>query len=480
MLGLHQGLLDIGVESYLLTGGLVGEERNCIVHPADEVAVERSKVLVQELISNNRTLISNTYFSLDIEEVDLLSTPLLSNADIINLHWVSGAISTASLVRLASFGKPVVWTLHDVRPLTGGCHFPAGCRRFYDACGDCSQLLSDHFQMTRNSILSMTDALACLRPHIIAPSQWMLEHARSSRVSRELSSSCIPYGVDTELFKLGLKEEARSTLGLDPQADYILLASHNMLEKRKGVMEALEVLSALADEPDVALRLAEGSLRLLCCGEGAPDFSQTGWPVDQIGYRPVNEMPTVYQSATMMLFTSTEDNLPNVILEAMACGVVIVSHEVGGAVDLLGEEGGGELLFDRGNSKRGAELILRWLRDPLGRTVAGESLAVKSREHYGFANQARAYQGLYATLKQGQSFPSVISEESVASVESQRGFLDSLYEWVLKACDQRDKIAYLQHQTDLMGSYLDILHNCRWLKLGQIIGLVYKPKKNKL
>lgn len=399
MLGLHDGLLSMGVESWILTARKVLEVKNCVVASADVDKKLWLKGLASELIWRNRAPVSNTHFSLDCEGANIWDQPLVREADIIHLHWVSGILSSSSIAGFALLGKPVIWTLHDMRPLTGGCHFSAGCVKYKDECGSCIQLQNDTLNITRRSLLGMRSATALLKPWFVAPSSWMHQIVRDSNVARAHPSSCIPYGVDTDLFRPGSRDKARNTLGLAPDAEYILLASHSLIEKRKGASHAIEIVNALAKDPSVQSRIASGKLRLLICGRPSKDFAPKGWVVDHTGYRPASEMPYVYQSANIMLFTSTEDNLPNVLLESLACALPVVAHSVGGVPDLLGACCN-EMLFAPGDTKHGAQLVLRCIQDSQQLTRIGGLCYEHIRAHYTLAKQASSYCDLYSKMMQ--------------------------------------------------------------------------------
>src|SRR5690606_41352063 len=68
-------------------------------------------------------------FSPAISGINTTNNRLILEADIIHLHWVNfGLLSIDSIGDLLKLGKPVVWTLHDMWPFTGGCHHSGDCR----------------------------------------------------------------------------------------------------------------------------------------------------------------------------------------------------------------------------------------------------------------------------------------------------------------------------------------------------------------
>ena len=167
-------------------------------------------------------------------------------ADVIQLHWVANFLTSSSLSALASLGKPVVWTLHDMRPFTGGCHYSAGCKGFRLECQSCPQLLPDALSLSRASPHGQTDVVRLLQPVFVAPSQWLANECVSSSVANSCCVEVIPYGIDAKAFVPMPQQEARRRLGLDAKALYIMLGAHSLAEQRKGGLLAQQALCELA------------------------------------------------------------------------------------------------------------------------------------------------------------------------------------------------------------------------------------------
>jgi glycosyltransferase involved in cell wall biosynthesis len=79
------------------------------------------------------------------------------------------------------------------------------------------------------------------------------------------------------------------------------------------------------------------------------------------GYVPNSELGIYYRSADVFALTSSFDNSPNVVLEAMACGLPIVCTDVGGVREFV-EQHGGELV-PANDSGRLADALAGWLAD---------------------------------------------------------------------------------------------------------------------
>ena len=146
---LHQALREHGVDSRLLVQDKSSDDDSVEVlagaFPTDPTLCRRMDVIQRVYRDRNRTEITNTHFSLSLLGLDLSQHPTVRDADLIHLHWVASFQTPQTLRSLLTLDKPIVWTLHDLEPFTGGCHFPAGCSAFQASCTGCPQLRSDPF-----------------------------------------------------------------------------------------------------------------------------------------------------------------------------------------------------------------------------------------------------------------------------------------------------------------------------------------------
>jgi hypothetical protein len=79
-------------------------------------------------------------FAMDIANtgIDITSLPEFTQADVIHLHWINqGMLSIANLRKILHSGKPIVWTMHDMWPATGICHYSQDCSNYCTECHDC-------------------------------------------------------------------------------------------------------------------------------------------------------------------------------------------------------------------------------------------------------------------------------------------------------------------------------------------------------
>jgi glycosyltransferase involved in cell wall biosynthesis len=394
MLSLHQGLLSQGIESSIITSGDVGGQ-------SPWRADYHRKYAAELLVWSNRTELSNSHFSLDYLGKDLAGHHAITQADVVHLHWVADFLTSESIRRLAAIGKPLVWTLHDMRPFTGGCHFPAGCVGFKTDCSGCPQLRLNYFHATKHALRAMAEALESRNITFVAPSAWIADQLKASSMGRRHKMRIIPYGVDINLFLRQSRVPARKALGLSDDVQYILLASNSFAEKRKGldlaseVLAMFHVLSSQSSQPSQ-------TVRLLFCGEATPEIP--GWIADSVGFVPPEKMPAVYSAADVMLFTPQEDNLPNVVLEAMACELPVVSHRVGGIPDMLEQIVGPSSLAKSGDVNAMAAALQKLICAPdYLREQLGQSAREVATRRFSLTGQAEEYMDLYESIVGGVS-----------------------------------------------------------------------------
>ncbi|HMY73170.1 MAG TPA: hypothetical protein PLQ88_15260, partial [Blastocatellia bacterium] len=109
--------------------------------------------------------------------------------EIVNLHWVSRWLDLPSFLRSLPAGLPVVWSLHDMNPFTGGCHHAGDCDRFAKHCSYCPLLKSpgardDAFRYFQIK----SDCYENLNLHFVGNSEWTTAQARRSALARHIKS----------------------------------------------------------------------------------------------------------------------------------------------------------------------------------------------------------------------------------------------------------------------------------------------------
>lgn len=322
--------------------------------------------------------------------------------DIVHLHWVTfGMLPIDALGRLE---RPAVWTLHDMWGLTGGCHYDGGCDRFLRGCGLCPLLGSDR-ENDLSAKLLQRKRIAIERSGmtIVSPSRWLAAQARKSVVFAGSRIEVIPNGLDLTLYKPVDQSMARSLFSLPLHKHIVLFGAASPTgEPRKGyqlLVEALDQLARTYSTDQICVVMFGQS-------EGIPS-SLSGFPVHVIGtLRDDVSLAALYSSADVFVVPSVQDNLPNTVAEALACGTPCVAFDIGGMSDLIQHRINGYLAapFDTADLARGiAELTITC-------TAAGPMRDAARKRAETMLDQeqmAKQYRALYQDIHQAGGTPTV-------------------------------------------------------------------------
>lgn len=256
--------------------------------------------------------------------------------DLVHLHWVVNGF--VQIEDLSSLNCPVVWTLHDSWPYTGGCHLPAGCTRYEQSCGRCPVLGSENDNDWSHRIwMRKQKSLGNVPLTIIAPSRWMAEKARSSSLFSDRRVVIIPNGIDTHFYCPGDRQESRRELGLPEYCRLLLFGSiHALSDTNKGFDLLQRAINSMNPTQ------LQNTELIIFGADNDSILPDCGIPVRNLGIISDEEqMVLLYRAADLLVAPSREETLGYVIMEAMSCGIPCVSFEVGGIPDLIthGETG---------------------------------------------------------------------------------------------------------------------------------------------
>lgn len=279
------------------------------------------------------------HVDLGIGGADIVSTSEFRDADIIHLHWVNqGFLSLRELRRILRSGKPVIWTMHDMWPCTAICHHARDCDRFQSHCQECPQLLHPS---RRDLSFWVFDRKAAIYPEgnltFVACSEWLASEARKSRLLAGKEVISIPNTYNHHAFCPGSQEEARRRFTLPKNLRLLLFACQKVTNERKGLEYLFE---ALRSEP---IHQWQGRLGLVVVGEMAEDVAYSvPFPIYRQDYiHDEEDMALLYRAVDLFVTPSLEENLPNTIMEAMACATPCVGFDIGGIPEMIDHEKNG-------------------------------------------------------------------------------------------------------------------------------------------
>jgi glycosyltransferase involved in cell wall biosynthesis len=312
--------------------------------------------------------------------------------DVVNLHWISRWIDQPSFFASLPLDLPVVWSLHDMNPFTGGCHHAGDCQRFTNHCQDCPQLKNSGPYDDAYSFFEIKKrCYAGKNLHIISSSEWMSAQARRSALLRYARSfHTIPLGLDTELFKPIDKSCAQQALAIDTERFVVGFACADLSSHDKGGALLVETLHALADKAKITL---------LVFGAGKLPDSGGRYQLIELGSINSPRLQSLFYSACdVFAAPSRIESFGLTALEAMACGTPVVAYRTGGLVDVVadGETG---LLETKVGSVAGLHDQLDWmLRHPTERQNMGLAARQRVEKEFPSTVMAKRYVELYDWL----------------------------------------------------------------------------------
>jgi len=319
-------------------------QEECVVSKADAPDLS-----AQEMLSKPGCLV----------DYDALA-PVLQQADVVHLHWVGGAIDYDKLARAAG-DTPIVWTLADMNAFTGGCHYSEGCTNFLKNL------------------------------HVVCPSKWLAEQARSSALLGDRPVHMIPNALPVDRFSPQNRLVARQKLGLPLDRKLILFGAEALDNERKGGALLRKGLDKLAKTIDMT------GVEALVFGTAPIDL---GLHVHAMGRVDDDDiMALVYAAADVMAFPSAADNAPLTVVESLLCATPVVGFDVGNVSELIEHGRSGYIArpADVDDFARG----LSWALDRAGSQnalVGGLAGQVRARTHNDPAQAAARHIALYRQI----------------------------------------------------------------------------------
>ncbi len=282
-------------------------------------------------------------FAVDIAThgTDITALPEFQKADLIHLHWINqGMLSLKDIQKIISSGKPIVWTMHDMWPFTGICHYADDCTLYKSGCHDCPQLKTGSSKDISYKVFQRKLRLLS-KAHItfVGCSRWLTEQARTARLLVGQTVTSIPNAINTHVFYPKDKREVRHHYNLPQEKKLLLFGSAKITDPRKGMKYLLEACDKLVSlHPEWKEKIG-----VVVFGQQAEVLSsQLPFPVYALSYiRNESELASMYSAVDLFVTPSLQDNLPNTLMEAMACGVPCVGFEVGGIPEMIDHEKNG-------------------------------------------------------------------------------------------------------------------------------------------
>ena len=233
-----------------------------------------------------------------------------SDYDIVHLNWINGGF--ISIKDIGKIRKPLVWTLHDMWPFTGGLHYS---QKNFNYSQD---FVSRWIWKRKNKFWKN------LKIIYVAPSNWIANCAKQSKLFRNAKSFVIPNGINKQEFYSEDKLLARKELNLPLNKKLVLFGADNVSDKRKGMHYLLRSLKFIKNN----------SAELITFGSGY--LVETKNKVHSFGkINDINLLRKLYSAADVFVGPSLLEVFGQTFIESLACGTPIVAFDNSGPNDII-------------------------------------------------------------------------------------------------------------------------------------------------
>lgn len=356
---LHHGLIENGINSQMLVQKKTCDETS-IIGPSS--GKEKFLSLFRpDLDTAVRKMIHRKPIKSEFSINSFPFTSFLSSInkiapDLVHLHWINGGM--IRIEQLAKMEHPIIWTLHDMWAFTGGCHYSSGCKKYKTHCNSCSQITSNKYKdISYKTFERKFKSWGELDLTIVTPSKWLGKCATESVLLKHFPIKTISNGLNLQSFRPIDSSVSRQTWNLPNKDTKLILfgAMSATSDKRKGfdlLHESIEYLyDNISDKVEVLIYGASEPLT-------PPDFK---FPVRYLG--TINDdisLALLYSAVDLMVVPSREDNLPNTVMESIACGTPVVAFDIGGMPDMIDHKKNGYLAtaFDCEDLANGLQYIM--------------------------------------------------------------------------------------------------------------------------
>lgn len=352
---IHKKMLDLGIDSHMLVlhgqarplPGVTEIKKDFFYRLRDYIYYRLDNRLFRQLLKPGALPFSFNFF----KRIPVEKHPLVMEADIISLYWIGANFMTPEQV--GKIRQPIVWRLSDKWVFTGGCHYSGDCGRYQEECGNCHQLKSNSKNDFTHKIWKRkNDSWKDMDITVVAPSKWIEKAARSSSLLRGRTILRIPTGVDENVFKPLDKKEARDHFGIPRNVTTILFGAVNPFSTGyKGGNFFNELVKKFPGDEYLFL--------IFGMGEKSKSIQKNIRFLGIINDEVI--LAKAYNASDIFISPSIEDNLPNTVLEAMACGTPCVAFkDSGGVEDVIIHKMSGYLaaMGDTNDMAAGIEWIL--------------------------------------------------------------------------------------------------------------------------
>lgn len=266
---------------------------------------------------------------------DLISFLEKYKPDIVHLHCLHGYYINYPMLfeYLKKNQIKIVWTMHDCWAFTGHCSYfdTVRCSKWQKECRNCEQkkeyprsIWMDRSQ--KNFIIKkrIFTSLDASNVEIVTPSYWLKELIQKSFLSK-YSVQVINNDVDYNFFFID------SNIAIENR----VLGVANIWDDRKGLPDFIALSKLLPSNFEILIVGASDRQIKMLNQYGIKAIKRTS---------NITELANLYRSSAILFNPTYQDNYPTVNVEAIACGLPVVTYRTGGSPEIIEKTSWGKVV----------------------------------------------------------------------------------------------------------------------------------------
>lgn len=406
---LHLELMKRGYKSVLAVGKNESSVSNVYQIPRDQrlfrlelfLSQKIKQIPILRILTHTNSIgkpIKNINNFIGFEEFNFPGTSQLLNLisscrpDILHFHNLHGGYFDLRMLPLFCKQAPTIITLHDAWLLSGYCPHSFDCTRWKIGCGRCPYLWKYseiHHDATDINLKRKQKIISNSHIYVVTPCQWLMDKVKQSVLKQGIVDfRVIPNGVDLKVFHPYSQKKARKELELPLDYKVLLFAANGI---RHSIHKDYSALKS------TLTKVSSHGMKILCLALGEEAASEYLGEIE-IRFVPyqtdAKKVARFFQAADLYIHPAYAETFPNTILEAMACGIPVISNSVGGIPEQI-QNGITGFLIPRGNIQLMTEKIILILEDDLYRQEMSRNAAEDAVMRFGLDRMIDDYLHLY-------------------------------------------------------------------------------------
>jgi glycosyltransferase involved in cell wall biosynthesis len=261
-----------------------------------------------------------------------LSIDEINKFDILHLHWINNGYF--NLNNLNEIKIPIVWTIRDMWPFTGGCHYSLKCEKFYEECKKCPSIkyLKLGEDKIKNLFFKKSIIYRNKKINFVSISRWLEGEMKKSKLLKDQKIFQIYNSVDNKNFFPENLKDSRKELNLPDNKFIILIGSQNFNDKIKDNNKIEEILKKLDNKFFI---ISFGNVKKKIKG------------IKNFGFiRDKKILRKIYSSANLFVSFAKQEAFGKTIVESIMCNTPVLAKDNLSSSEIIDHKLNGYLIKD--------------------------------------------------------------------------------------------------------------------------------------